>query len=244
RKRPGRRSQQLEYVVCGNGHRRVHVSGWRRDVESIRQRLAACCGVRHRNPKCQSHLACRHTRAGTLRARSGGHIHYDHLDHDHDPILPPPNQNTNDGSATLLVGWFSPFNPHLTATRLLGTLSVPVPATAQGGQMYRLRIIAPSGTSDGSTDVPIAPGPDGKLTVGRRFLVCDVVPTRTDQNGDGDTADAGEFGNGTIGNADVVAIFRASLLPDQQPPAGSDLFSAMDCSPEDAPPVCGGDATI
>ena len=161
-----------------------------------------------------------------------------------DPSLPPPSQNTNEGFATLLVGWFSPFNPHLTATRLLGTLSVPVPATAQGGQMYRLRIIAPSGTSDGSTDVPLAPGPDGKLTVGRRFLVCDVVPTRTDQNGDGDTADAGEFGNGTISNADVVAIFRASLLPGQQPPAGSDLFSAMDCSPEDAPPVCGGDATI
>src|SRR5439155_1132438 len=56
--------------------------------------------------------------------------------------------------------------------------------------------------------------------------------------------DAGEFGNGAINNADVVAVFRASLLPDQRPPADSDLFSAMDAAPEDVPPACGGNGTI
>lgn len=76
------------------------------------------------------------------------------------------------------------------------------------------------------------------------FLVCDAAPLGVDQNGDGDRVDAGEFGNGVLNNADVVAIFRASLLPDELPPAGSALFSAMDSVPEDVPPLCGGNGTL
>jgi len=162
-----------------------------------------------------------------------------------DPSLPAPNINQAEGSSTVLVGWFSPpISPHLTGARAIGSLSVPVPASAQAGQSYRLRIVAPSATSDGSTDVPLAAGADGTLSVGRKFLVCDVSPSGVDQDGDGDTFDAGEFGNGVINNADIVAIFRAALLPDQRPPTDSDLFSAMDAAPEDAPPACGGNGGL
>ena len=77
------------------------------------------------------------------------------------------------------------------------------------------------------------------------FLVCDPAPARVDLDSDGDTLDAGEFGNGLITNADIVQLFRASLLgPPVRPPAGSDLFSAMDAAPDDAPPVCGGNGSI
>ena len=161
-----------------------------------------------------------------------------------DPDLPAPSLIQPEGASTVLVGWLSPINPHLTGTRAIGRMSVPVPAGAQVGQSYRLRIVAPSATSDGSSDIPITAGPDGTLGVERTFVVCDVAPPGTDRNGDGDAFDAGEFGNGEINNADVAAVFRASLLPDQRPPADSDLFSAMDAAPEDVPPACGGNAAI
>src|SRR5213593_2449176 len=161
-----------------------------------------------------------------------------------DPDLPAPSLIQPEGASTVLVGWLSPINPHLTGTRAIGRMSVPVPAGAQVGQSYRLRIVAPSATSDGSSDVPITAGPDGTLGVERTVVVCDVAPPGTDRNGDGDAFDAGEFGNGEINNADVAAVFRASLLPDQRPPVDSDLFSAMDAAPEDVPPACGGNGAI
>src|SRR5438094_9357509 len=161
-----------------------------------------------------------------------------------DPDLPAPSLIQPEGASTVLVGWLSPINPHLTGTRAIGRMSVPVPAGAQLGQSYRLRIVAPSATSDGSSDVPITAGPDGTLGVERTVVVCDVAPPGTDRNGDGDAFDAGEFGNGEINNADVAAVFRASLLPDQRPAADSDLFSAMDAAPEDMPPACGGNGAI
>jgi len=41
-----------------------------------------------------------------------------------------------------------------------------------------------------------------------------------------------------------VAIFRASLLPRERCPADSDRFNAMDASPADEPPTCGGDGNV
>jgi hypothetical protein len=81
-------------------------------------------------------------------------------------------------------------------------------------------------------------------------LVCDVV-SAADRNGDGDAVDCGEFGDGSVGvgnpvkNNDVVAIFRASLQEELQPPPGSPAFVAMDAAaPLDQPPHCGGDGVI
>jgi hypothetical protein len=90
----------------------------------------------------------------------------------------PTSQNTNPAGhpEQVLVGWFSNFSPLLTGTTQLGTLSVPIPATAQSGQTYTVQVLLPSGTTDGSTDLPMdgvsstitiggAPGPTPTATV-------------------------------------------------------------------------------
>lgn len=154
-----------------------------------------------------------------------------------------PSFSIPDGNSTVLLGWLAGFNPVLSGTVSLGTLHVPVPAAAAAGHEYVLNVINPSATSDGSNDV-LLDGLSGTLSIGVPYLVCDAAPLLGDQNGDGDSVDAGEFGNGVLNNADVVAIFRASLLPGELPPANSALFSAMDSVSEDAPPLCGGNGAL
>jgi len=151
--------------------------------------------------------------------------------------LPAP-LTQSDGTSTVLVGFNSAFVPTLTGTVALGTVGIPVPASALPGQRYTLAVSEPSGTTDGTNDLLGAPGPNGTLEVGVPFLVCDVQP-RT-----GSGLNQGEFGNGSILNSDVVAVFRSSLLPAERPAAGTALFSAMDAAPEDVPPACGGNASI
>lgn len=97
--------------------------------------------------------------------------------------------------------------------------------------------LVPTTTFTATATAPPTSAPAG-------FLVCDVWPSKVDSNGDGDAVDAGEFGDSEIANVDVVALFRASLLPSERPPASSDLFDAMDAAHEDAPPACGGDSRL
>jgi len=80
-------------------------------------------------------------------------------------LVGPPSQNINNGPATRLVGWFSNFDPLLTGTVAVGTLTVPIPDTAQSGQTYTVQVINPSGTTDGETDLPIN-GVNGTITIG------------------------------------------------------------------------------
>jgi hypothetical protein len=164
-----------------------------------------------------------------------------------------PTLNVHPGNATVLVAWISNFSPLLTGTARVGTLEVPIPAAAQGGQTYAVTVVNPSGTTDGETDLPMrgasgsidivttprTPTPTSTLTptgtsTAVPIAVCDVSPSAGN--------DAGQFGNATVNNADVDAIFKASLLG--PPPAHSVRFSAMDAVTADAPPVCGGDGTI
>jgi hypothetical protein len=80
-------------------------------------------------------------------------------------------------------------------------------------------------------------GTDGKITVGLpsgQISVCDVAPSTGD--------DFGQFGNGAVNNADVIATFKASLLG--PPPAENARFMAMDALTVDNPPVCGGNGAI
>ena len=88
--------------------------------------------------------------------------------------------------------------------------------------------------------VPACGGTGGMVTVTdtlpNKILVCDVAPSGGN--------DAGQFGNGSINNADIVAIFRASLLSSARPPAGTARFSGMDSITEDSPPTCGGTGDI
>jgi hypothetical protein len=131
-----------------------------------------------------------------------------------------PTQNLLVGLDTRLVGWLVPLNPVLGGAQIVGVLSVPIPASAPNGSTYQLPVGEPSGTSDGVTDVPIAPGRDGILRVtSRPFLVCDIDPAPSlVQSNPGDpnppaSLSAGSFGDGTIDNFDVLSLFRASLLP-------------------------------
>lgn len=108
-----------------------------------------------------------------------------------------------------------------------------------------------SATQPGLINVSCFPTPTPTPTptatptnVATPFLVCDPAPLGTDLNGDGDRDDPGEFGNGNITNADIVAIFRASLVAQDRPSLGSARFSAMDPMPADEPPACGGNASI
>jgi hypothetical protein len=81
-------------------------------------------------------------------------------------LVGAPSSILNSGPATVLVGWFTNFNPLLTGTVQLGTLSVPIPAGATGGQTYTVEVINPSATSDGSTDLGNINSVNGTITVG------------------------------------------------------------------------------
>jgi hypothetical protein len=85
---------------------------------------------------------------------------------------------------------------------------------------------------------PVCGATNGTITVGTgptSFLVCDVAPSTGDN--------VGQFGNNTINNTDVVALFKASLQI-SPPPAGTARFSAMDAAPADTPPTCGGNSSL
>jgi len=69
-----------------------------------------------------------------------------------------------------------------------------------------------------------------------KVLVGDVVPAGQDLNGDGDTVDAGEFGDGVVNTLDLLTVLRAvTNIPGCVPPPSSDLFDAMDAFPVDVP---------
>jgi hypothetical protein len=69
--------------------------------------------------------------------------------------------------------------------------------------------------------------------------------TATDLNGDGDALDVGEFGDGTVNMLDSIMVLRAVVsIPGYVPPAGSDLFDAMDVYPADVPGTRGGNGII
>lgn len=80
-------------------------------------------------------------------------------------------------------------------------------------------------------------GTNGTVMVGNLgYTVCDV------NNDTGDSA--GQFGDGSIDIFDVRAIFNAAQLGTDAPAAGTARFSAMDSSPADVPPACGGDQSL
>jgi hypothetical protein len=77
----------------------------------------------------------------------------------------------NWAAATALVGWLYPdFDPPLTGTVQVGTLSVPIPVSAQNGQTYTVQVINPSGTYDSGTyysftDLGMFHSANGTITV-------------------------------------------------------------------------------
>ncbi len=117
-----------------------------------------------------------------------------------------------------------------------GGFSFTVPGTATNGQTYQIQVARASATSDGigapGSDVYIATPTNGALaggtinslktvTVGqRRYTVGNVYPFRW--------FNAGDFGNSSLANADVVQVFQSAIYNLNNPPAGSDFLDAMD----------------
>lgn len=126
-------------------------------------------------------------------------------------------------------------------------INVPIPSSASFGDSYTLRILNPSGTSDGFQDVvELHPLPAQKIYVERTgYLVGDSSPsvwynatelTMTSSSASG-------FGNGLLMNDDVNNAFLASLGV-RIPFESSDLFDAMDVFPSDINGFTGGDGAI
>jgi hypothetical protein len=116
---------------------------------------------------------------------------------------------------------------------ILGGYSFEIPQTAVAGQTFGIEIGRPSATADGvSQDVYIETPTNGpvfaKRTVQvgqRRYVVGDVAPFRW--------FNAGDFGNTNLLNNDVLQVFQSAAYKVNEPPAGSDMFDAMDS-------CCGG----
>lgn len=175
--------------------------------------------------------------------------------------------NTNDNLNLLGVGWLERYSatnlydttrqdlikysqPHDTlfdednGKVVLGGYAFQVPAAAQSGDTYEIRIGLPSATSDGigapGSDVYIATPTNGStaagalnsfkhVTVGqRKYLVGDSAPFRW--------FNAGDFGNTNLDNADVMQVFQSAVYRFNMPPPGSDFFDAMDS--------CGGTYSV
>jgi hypothetical protein len=143
------------------------------------------------------------------------------------------------GPATgLLIGYFGT-NAQMQASgdATVAMVAVPIPPTANAGQQYTMSVIRPSGTSDAfETPVALNPMSDRTITVSNVAYVVGDTARSTWYN-------AGQFGNGNLNNNDVNDAFYASLGV-RVPYTFSDVFDAMDASPEDTVGVPGGDGQI
>jgi hypothetical protein len=124
---------------------------------------------------------------------------------------------------------------------VLYSCTVSIAPGVQDGD-YALTVPSDS-VSIADTSFQLVPNPtavDGKVTVGPAgnvpYTVCDVSPQQGDESG--------QFGDGTIDIFDVRALFNAESLGIEAPADGTARFSAMDSSPVDTPPTCGGDQTL
>jgi len=106
-------------------------------------------------------------------------------------------------------------------------LHLAVPSTAAFGQSYSLTVLDASGTSDAQqANVVFAPLATQTLTVSDpAYLVGNSSPS-TGYN-------AGQFGDGALGNADVNNAIYASVGI-RVPPSDSDIYNAMDAWPPDS----------
>jgi hypothetical protein len=118
---------------------------------------------------------------------------------------------------------------------LVANFKLKVPKTAKEGDTYKLSILGVSGTSDNGQNVStVVPLPPRTLTVSNiSYLAGDCSI--------GGWYNAGDFGGGTLDNADVNMAIDASLGL-RVPYSFSDAFNAMDVYPEG--PTIVGDGLI
>jgi hypothetical protein len=156
----------------------------------------------------------------------------------------PTFSDTSAGPGTTSVGWLN-LATALGGTVRLGEVLVPIPALAVDGQTYTVRITGASG-SLGSVNMTLMAGANATISVaGHSYLVGDAFPLGSDQNGDSDKDDAGEFGDDQLQILDLIYALRAvTSVPGYRPPACSDRFDAIDSHPADTPTVRGGNGTL
>jgi hypothetical protein len=162
-----------------------------------------------------------------------------------DPGMPDPSILDMGGPLNLIaISWLG-MAKVLSGTVRLGEVAVPIPAAAADGQSYTVRITGANG-SVGQTSVKLAAGPDAALTITTAtYMVGDTYPLLTDKNGDGDTDDAGEFGDQKLTLVDLIMALRAVTgVGGFRPPACSDRFDAMDAYPVDTASARGGDGSL
>ncbi|HOW64983.1 MAG TPA: chitobiase/beta-hexosaminidase C-terminal domain-containing protein [Candidatus Paceibacterota bacterium] len=139
------------------------------------------------------------------------------------------------GLAISFIGSFAQYEVDRFAVAAM--LTVPIPNTARSGDSYTVRVLEATATSD-AAESPVI------LTVmPPRTIQVDNIPYSVGDIHQGVWYNAGDFGGQSLDNADVNAVFYASVgirLPYQY----TDVFDAMDVFPEDLPPVAGGDGQI
>ena len=151
------------------------------------------------------------------------------------PVTSVRIENNVAGLSIAYIGQSSGLELAGTATAAL--LAVPIPETATVGQTYTISIEDPSGTADaGQSSIPMSVLAPRTITVTNVSYVV------------GDSAfanwyNAGDFGNGNLGNNDVNNAFHTSLgLYNVY--SFTDLFDAMDAFPPDSITTVGGDGQI
>lgn len=120
----------------------------------------------------------------------------------------------------------------------LALLRVDLPKTARDGDSFLVRVVSPSGTSDGQQNaIPLLPLAAAAIHIqsGTSYVVGDTA-IATGYN-------AKDFGDGTLQNNDFNNVFYAALGV-RVPYRFSDLFNAMDAFPLDHDGVAGGDGQI
>ncbi len=79
------------------------------------------------------------------------------------PDLPRPSVSNSTG--TVSVAWISAFNPALSGSLTLGTISFAIPSSAAGGQSYTVHVFSVAASDLGSNSVSLTAGSDAFVSV-------------------------------------------------------------------------------
>jgi hypothetical protein len=111
---------------------------------------------------------------------------------------------------------------------VVGAYSFQVPTNSVNGDKYFIQLGSPSATTDGVGDpgslIYIQPPVTGQVVTveSPAYLVGDAAPFHW--------LNAGDFGDGTLDNSDVMQVYECAIGRVNMPPQNSDLYAAMDSS--------------